>query len=81
MILTEVELSIVLTMCSILIAALSIIFAILTFSRNRNKDNANNEARLVRIETDIQYIRLSVDRINDKIDDHEKRISNLERNL
>ena len=37
-----------------------------------------NEIRLVAIEKDVQYIRLIVDKVDSKIDEHDKRITNLE---
>ena len=36
------------------------------------------ELKLVAIEKDVQYIRLAVDKFEEKHDDHEKRISKLE---
>lgn len=60
------------------ISVLSIIFAILTFTKNGRKDANENEARLVSMEKDIQYIRLSVDGMAAKIHDHDMRLRKIE---
>ena len=51
---------------------------VMTFLGNRTKKNKDDEARLVSMEKDIQYIRLGVDGINEKLDTHDERISRLE---
>ena len=38
----------------------------------------NNEVRLIAIEKDVQYIRMSIDKFDIKLEDHEKRIIKLE---
>ena len=38
----------------------------------------SNEVRLIAIEKDVQYIRMSIDKFDGKIEDHEKRIIKLE---
>lgn len=46
---------------------------------NEDKEKATeNEARLVSMEKDIQYIRAAVDGINTKLDKHEQRLIKLE---
>lgn len=37
------------------------------------------EARLIAIEKDVQYIRLSIDNFGGRLDDHERRIDKLEK--
>lgn len=51
---------------------------IMTFFGNKKKENKDDEARLVSMEKDIQYIRVTVDKIDKKYDDHEGRIRKLE---
>lgn len=53
--------SITLTILSLCLTALSITFVILNFGRGKGKDGLQNEARLVSIEKDVQYIRMKVD--------------------
>ena len=38
----------------------------------------NNEIKLISIEKDVQYIRMMVEKFDNKIEDHEKRITKLE---
>lgn len=51
---------------------------VMTYLGNRNKSSKQDEARLVSMEKDIQYIRMTVDGINEKLDKHDERISHLE---
>lgn len=48
-------------------------------SKEEVKEHADLEARLVAMEKDIQYIRITVDKIDKKYDSHETRIYALER--
>ena len=50
------------TIISLCIALVSVIVAILSFARNKNNDNAEIKTRLTKIETDILYIRESLDK-------------------
>lgn len=64
-----------------IIAIVGCIIGVLNYFTNRNKRSKNDEARLVSMEKDIQYIRLSVDNISGKLDKHEDRISRLEKKV
>ncbi len=59
------NISIVITVISLIISALSITFGILGFARNKTNDSKEIEARLIKIETDILYIRQSIDKDED----------------
>ena len=68
-----------LTIASV-ITIMGIIISVLNYNLNKKKSTTEeeerekaNEARLVAIEKDIQYIRMSVDGINTKLDAHEQR--------
>lgn len=74
-----------LTIASV-ITIMGIIISVLNYNLNKKKSTTEeeerekaNEARLVAIEKDIQYIRMSVDGINTKLDAHEQRLINLEK--
>lgn len=58
---------------------LSITFAILAFGRNKSNDNAEIQSRLSRIETDIVYIRLTLDDSKDWRKDFDERLRKLEK--
>jgi Flp pilus assembly protein TadB len=58
---------------------LSITFAILAFGRNKSNDNAKIQSRLSRIETDIVYIRLTLDESKDWRKDFDERLRKLEK--
>lgn len=73
-----VTISIMLNVLSLLIAALSITFVILNFGRGKNRDNIQNEARIVSIEKDVQYIRVGVDSLQGRQDAFEKRLDDME---
>ena len=75
---TEVGSSAVIAIMGCIVGVLGIIFSILTFVRTSKKDSSLTEARLVSMEKDIQYIRISVDGINAQIGDHDERIRYLE---
>lgn len=64
-----------------IIAIVGCLIGVLNFIANRNKNTKSDEARLVSMEKDIQYIRMSVDNINGKLDKHEERISKLEKKV
>ena len=72
-------LSITATILGGAVSILSIIFAILTFSRNGRRDNIRLEQRLTGMEKDILYIRKSLDGSNQWHNDIEKRVERLER--
>ena len=57
---------------------LSITFAILAFARNKTKDSNDNTARLVKIESDIVYIREKLDDRKEWEKDVEVRLRALE---
>lgn len=70
------------------ITIMGIIISVLNYNLNKKKTTdedeeraKENEARLVAIEKDIQYIRMSVDGINAKLDAHEQRLINLEKKV
>lgn len=70
------------------ITIMGIIISVLNYNLNKKKTTdedeeraKENEARLVAIEKDIQYIRMSVDGINTKLDAHEQRLINLEKKI
>lgn len=70
------------------ITIMGIIISVLNYNLNKKKTTdedeqraKENEARLVTIEKDIQYIRMSVDGINTKLDAHEQRLINLEKKV
>lgn len=59
---------------------LSIIFAILAFARNKQKDSNDTSAKLAKIETDISYIRATLDKREAWEHDIEGRLRELELN-
>lgn len=60
------------------IAIVGCFIGVMNYFGNRKKENKVEEARLVSMEKDIQYIRMTVDGINEKLDKHDDRISKLE---
>lgn len=71
-----------------LLTLITVLLAVGTFKRNGKKDTeedrqkaARNEARLVAIEKDVQYIRLSVDSIVEKVEAHDKILTRHERDI
>ena len=60
------------------IAVVGCFIGVMNFLGSRRKDNRSDEARLVSMEKDIQYIRMTVDGINEKLDKHDERITHLE---
>lgn len=60
------------------IALVGCFIGVMTFLGGRKKESKEDEARLVSMEKDIQYIRMTVDGINEKLDKHDDRISHLE---
>ena len=52
---------------------------IMTYLGNKKKATQQDEARLVAMEKDIQYIRVMVDKIDKKYDNLESRIHELEK--
>lgn len=70
--------TIVMTVLAGIGTILSIVFAILAFARNKTKDNVETSERLAKIETDISYIRTTLDKREAWEHDIELRIRNLE---
>lgn len=73
------------------ISLLTIIFVILTYSKNNKKDDVKKQKEddrsltdikvsLAKIQTDLVYIREKIDKNDLKSEDHEKRIRKLESN-
>ena len=60
------------------IAVVGCFIGVMNFLGGRKKDSKEDEARLVSMEKDIQYIRMTVDGINEKLDKHDERITHLE---
>lgn len=65
-----------------LLTIIGIILSIGTFKRNSKKDveeykiiASEREARMVSIEKDVQYIRISIDDLIYKVNDHEKTLN------
>jgi HK97 family phage portal protein len=58
---------------------LSITFAILAFGRNKSNDNAGIQSRLAKIETDILYIRETLDDSKDWRKEFDERLRRLEK--
>lgn len=58
---------------------LSITFAILAFGRNKSHDNAEIQSRLAKIETDIVYIRETLDDSKDWRKEFDERLRKLEK--
>ena len=63
---------------SSVITIVGCLIGVLNYFSNRKKDTKTDEARLVSMEKDIQYIRVAVDGINEKLDKHDERIAKLE---
>ena len=70
--------SAVMTVIAGIATILSVIFAILAFSRNKTKDSNENTTRLVKIESDIVYIREKLDERKEWEKDVEARLRVLE---
>lgn len=70
--------TIVMTVLAGIGTVLSVVFAILAFARNKTKDNVETSERLAKIETDISYIRTTLDKREAWEHDIELRIRNLE---
>ena len=66
------------TVIAVIGTILSIVFAILAFARNKSKDGAETSERLAKIETDINYIRVTLDKREAWEHDIEHRIRKLE---
>jgi len=71
--------SIVMTVIAGFGTVLSITFAILAFGRNKSHDNAEIQSRLAKIETDILYIRETLDESKDWRKDFDERLRKLEK--
>lgn len=63
---------------SSVITIVGCLIGVLNFIASRKKESKTDEARLVSMEKDIQYIRIAVDGINEKLDKHDERIHTLE---
>lgn len=57
---------------------LSIVFAIMAFARNKTKDATDTSERLAKIETDISYIRVTLDKRESWEHEIEQRVRTLE---
>lgn len=62
----------------VVVSLVGCFIGLMTYLGNRNKSTKQDEARLVSMEKDIQYIRQAVDGINEKLDKHDERIAHLE---
>jgi len=71
--------SVVMTVIASFGTVLSIIFAILAFGRNKSHDNAEIQSRLAKIETDIVYIRETLDDSKDWRKEFDERLRKLEK--
>jgi hypothetical protein len=71
--------SVVMTVIASFGTVLSIIFAILAFGRNKSNDNAEIQSRLAKIETDIVYIRETLDDSKDWRKEFDERLRKLEK--
>ena len=71
--------SIVMTVIAGCGTVLSITFAILAFGRNKSHDNAAIQSRLAKIETDIVYIRETLDDSKDWRKEFDERLRKLEK--
>jgi len=72
-----------------LLAIIGTIISVQNYKMNKRKNDKKdiqeeeerqkqNEIRLVSIEKDVQYIRIKVDKFDDKIEEHDKRLTKLE---
>lgn len=71
-----------------LITLLGFLLSVQNYKLNKKKAEDGNidketekEARMVRIETDVQYIRLAVDRTEGRIENLERRIDKVEQDV
>ena len=71
--------SVVMTILAGIGSVLSITFAILAFGRNKSHDNAELQSRLAKIETDIVYIRETLDDSKDWRKEFDERLRKLEK--
>ena len=71
--------SVVMTIIAGIGSVLSITFAILAFGRNKSNDNAGIQSRLAKIETDILYIRETLDDSKDWRKEFDERLRRLEK--
>ncbi|HHU80226.1 MAG TPA: hypothetical protein GXZ35_02675 [Acholeplasmataceae bacterium] len=71
--------SVVMSVVAAIGTILSITFAILAFGRNKSNDNAEIQSRLAKIETDILYIRETLDDSKDWRKDFDERLRKLEK--
>jgi len=71
--------SVVMSVVAAIGTILSITFAILAFGRNKSHDNAEIQSRLAKIETDILYIRETLDESKDWRKDFDERLRKLEK--
>lgn len=73
------ELNVVVTILASIGTILSVTFAILAFSRNKSIDKADLQSRLIKIETDITYIRENLDDSKTWKKDVEDRLRKIEK--
>ena len=66
---------------SSIIAIVGCLIAVATFFSKRNKNSKEDEARLIRMERDLLYIREKVDGVNQRLDKHNERIDKCEKDI
>ena len=71
--------SVVMTILAGIGSVLSITFAILAFGSSKSHDNAEIQSRLAKIETDILYIRETLDDSKDWRKEFDERLRKLEK--
>ena len=72
------DVTIITTTIAVIGTILSIVFAILAFDRNKAKDATDTSERLAKIETDISYIRVTLDKRESWEHEIEQRVRTLE---
>lgn len=75
------DISIIITVISCIATILSITIAILSFAGGKSKDAAALQTRLAKIETDLFYIRQSIDKDEQWREKMDAKYSNLESRL
>lgn len=64
-----------------IIAIVGCLIGVLNFFANRNKNTKADEARLIRMEKDLLYIREKIDDFKGTLTNHENRINNCEKEI